>query len=184
LYRVETNSVVCFQQVASISTHFGVSIRIAELVDVGDGGFGFSGDGHFHSISRGRLIAIRGGSNGARRGSTDEFCGAFHLARLCIQEGRKAGGLPFAVLRVKSTLPYKTSDRGKLLSGGKMPYIQITWVAGRNPDQKRRIAEQITETLIKEGNAKKENIQVTFVDLPPTDYAEAGVTVADQKRPK
>jgi 4-oxalocrotonate tautomerase len=65
-----------------------------------------------------------------------------------------------------------------------MPYIQITWVAGRNPDQKRRIAEQITETLIKEGNAKKENIQVTFVDLPPTDYAEAGVTVADQKRPK
>jgi 4-oxalocrotonate tautomerase len=65
-----------------------------------------------------------------------------------------------------------------------MPYIQITWVAGRNPDQKRRIAEQITETLIKEGNAKKENIQVTFVDLPPTDYAEAGITVADQKRPK
>jgi 4-oxalocrotonate tautomerase len=65
-----------------------------------------------------------------------------------------------------------------------MPYIQITWVAGRNADQKRRIAEQITETLIKEGNAKKENIQVTFVDLPPTDYAEAGVTVADQKRPK
>lgn len=65
-----------------------------------------------------------------------------------------------------------------------MPYIQITWVAGRNPDQKRRIAEQITETLIKEGNAKKENIQVTFVDLPPTDYAEAGVTVAEQKRPK
>jgi 4-oxalocrotonate tautomerase len=65
-----------------------------------------------------------------------------------------------------------------------MPYIQITWVAGRNPDQKRRIAEQITDTLIKEGNAKKENIQVTFVDLPPTDYAEAGITVADQKRPK
>jgi len=65
-----------------------------------------------------------------------------------------------------------------------MPYIQITWVAGRNPDQKRRIAEQITETLIKEGSAKIENIQVTFVDLPPTDYAEAGVTVADQKRPK
>jgi 4-oxalocrotonate tautomerase len=65
-----------------------------------------------------------------------------------------------------------------------MPYVQITWVAGRNPEQKRRIAELVTETLIKEGNAKKENIQVTFVDLPPTDYAEAGVTVADQKRPK
>jgi 4-oxalocrotonate tautomerase len=63
-----------------------------------------------------------------------------------------------------------------------MPYVQITWVAGRNPDQKRRIAERVTETLITEGGAKRENIQVTFVDLPPTDYAEAGVTVADQKR--
>jgi hypothetical protein len=45
------NSVVCFQQVASISTHFGVSSRIAERVEAGDGGFGFSGGGHFHSIS-------------------------------------------------------------------------------------------------------------------------------------
>ncbi|HEY2109177.1 MAG TPA: hypothetical protein VGH17_04705 [Candidatus Acidoferrales bacterium] len=38
------------------------------------------------------------------------------------------------------------------------------------------------QALIEDGRAKRENIQVTFVDLPPTDYAEAGVTVADQKR--
>jgi phenylpyruvate tautomerase PptA (4-oxalocrotonate tautomerase family) len=36
--------------------------------------------------------------------------------------------------------------------------------------------------LIEDGRAKRGNIQVTFVDLPPTDYAEAGVTAADQKR--
>ena len=65
-----------------------------------------------------------------------------------------------------------------------MPYVQITWVAGRSPDQKRRIAEKVTDTLVTEGAAKRENVQVTFVDLPPTDYAEAGVTVADQKRAK
>jgi 4-oxalocrotonate tautomerase family enzyme len=63
-----------------------------------------------------------------------------------------------------------------------MPYVQITWVAGRNADQKRKIAEQVTQTLIDEGRAKRENIHVTFVDLPATDYSEAGVPVADQKR--
>jgi 4-oxalocrotonate tautomerase len=66
--------------------------------------------------------------------------------------------------------------------GGTMPYAQVTWVAGRTAEQKRRLAERITQALIEDGRAKRENIQVTFVDLPPTDYAEAGVTVADQKR--
>jgi 4-oxalocrotonate tautomerase len=63
-----------------------------------------------------------------------------------------------------------------------MPYVQVTWVAGRTAEQKRKLAERITMALIEDGRAKRENIQVTFVDLPPTDYAEAGVTVADQKR--
>jgi 4-oxalocrotonate tautomerase len=63
-----------------------------------------------------------------------------------------------------------------------VPYVQVTWVEGRTPEQKRKLAERITQVLIEDGNAKRENIQVTFVDLPATDYAEAGVTVADQKR--
>jgi 4-oxalocrotonate tautomerase len=66
--------------------------------------------------------------------------------------------------------------------GETMPYVQVTWVAGRTAEQKRKLAERITQALVEDGRAKRENIQVTFVDLPPTDYAEAGVTVADQKR--
>jgi 4-oxalocrotonate tautomerase len=63
-----------------------------------------------------------------------------------------------------------------------MPYVQATWVAGRTTEQKRKLAERITQALIDDGRAKRENVQVTFVDLPPIDYAEARVTVADQKR--
>jgi len=37
-------------------------------------------------------------------------------------------------------------------------------VAGRTPEQKRKLAERITQVLIEDGNAKRENIQVTFVD--------------------
>src|SRR5580704_18528095 len=63
-----------------------------------------------------------------------------------------------------------------------MPHVQITWVEGRTADQKRKVAEQITQTLEQEGRAKRENIHVAFLDVPATNYAEAGVTVADQKR--
>ncbi|HEV2224812.1 MAG TPA: 4-oxalocrotonate tautomerase family protein [Candidatus Acidoferrales bacterium] len=63
-----------------------------------------------------------------------------------------------------------------------MPFVQITWVAGRSPEQKRKLAERITTALVEDGRAKRENVHVSFVDVPPTDYAEAGVVVADQKR--
>jgi 4-oxalocrotonate tautomerase len=64
-----------------------------------------------------------------------------------------------------------------------MPYVQITWVEGRTPEQKRRIAERVTAVLIEDGRAKRENIHVSFHDVPATDYAEAGILVVDQKRP-
>jgi 4-oxalocrotonate tautomerase len=63
-----------------------------------------------------------------------------------------------------------------------MPHVQITWVEGRTPEMKRSIAERITAVLIEDGRAKRENIHVSFHDLPATNYAEAGVLVADQKR--
>jgi 4-oxalocrotonate tautomerase len=64
----------------------------------------------------------------------------------------------------------------------RMPYVQVTWVTGRTPEQKRKIVERITSAVVEEGRAKKENVHVTFVDLPPSDYAEAGVTVEDQRK--
>lgn len=63
-----------------------------------------------------------------------------------------------------------------------MPHLEITWVGGRSPEQKRKIAERVTAVLIEDGKAKRENIHVSFHDVPATDYAEAGVLVADQKR--
>lgn len=64
-----------------------------------------------------------------------------------------------------------------------MPHVQITWVEGRTPEQKKKIAQRITQALEEDGRAKRENIHVAFLDVPSTNYAEAGVLVADQKRP-
>jgi phenylpyruvate tautomerase PptA (4-oxalocrotonate tautomerase family) len=52
-----------------------------------------------------------------------------------------------------------------------MPHVQITWVIGRSPKQRRKLAEHITEALVEDGRAKRENIHASFVDLPPMDYA-------------
>ena len=62
-----------------------------------------------------------------------------------------------------------------------MPHVQITWVAGRTPQQKRKVVERVTKALEEEGRAKRVNRHVSFHDVPATDYAEAGVLVADQK---
>ncbi len=32
-----------------------------------------------------------------------------------------------------------------------MPHVQITWVEGRTPEQKRKIAERVTTVLIEDG---------------------------------
>jgi 4-oxalocrotonate tautomerase len=64
----------------------------------------------------------------------------------------------------------------------RMPHVQITWVEGRSAEQRRRVVERVTQALIEDGRAKRENIHVAFLDVPATNYAEAGVLVADQKR--
>ena len=63
-----------------------------------------------------------------------------------------------------------------------MPHVQITWVEGRTPDQKRKVVERITKALEAEGRAERENIHVSFHNVPATNYAEADVLVVDQKR--
>jgi 4-oxalocrotonate tautomerase len=71
---------------------------------------------------------------------------------------------------------------GLVLRRSGMPHVQITWVEGRTAEQKRKIAERVTAVLIEDGKAKRENIHVSFHDVPATNYAEAGVLVVDQKR--
>lgn len=63
-----------------------------------------------------------------------------------------------------------------------MPHVHVTWVEGRTPEMKRKIADRITSVLIEDGGAKRENIHVSFHDVPATNYAEAGVLVVDQNR--
>jgi 4-oxalocrotonate tautomerase len=63
-----------------------------------------------------------------------------------------------------------------------MPHIQITLLQGRSPEQKRRIVERITQTLVEEAGTAKEGVTVSFVEVSPADYASAGVLVLDKQK--
>ena len=63
-----------------------------------------------------------------------------------------------------------------------MPHIQITMLEGRSPEQKRKVAERITQTLVEEIGTTREAVTVAFVEVSPANYAAAGVLVLDRKK--
>jgi 4-oxalocrotonate tautomerase len=61
-----------------------------------------------------------------------------------------------------------------------MPLVQITLLKGRTIEQKRKVAERITQAMVEEAKATKEAVVVTFIEITREDYASAGVLLADK----
>jgi 4-oxalocrotonate tautomerase len=62
-----------------------------------------------------------------------------------------------------------------------MPHVQITLLAGRSTEQKRKIAKRVTEALVEEGNAPPHGVVITFIDVEYDSYARGGVLMVDKK---
>ena len=60
-----------------------------------------------------------------------------------------------------------------------MPHIQITMLEGRTPEQKRKIVERITNTMIEEAGATREAVSLAFVEVSRSSFARGGVLVID-----
>jgi 4-oxalocrotonate tautomerase len=54
---------------------------------------------------------------------------------------------------------------------------------GRTVDQKRKIAQRITDAMVEEAGARREAIVVTFLEVSKESYASGGELMAD-KPPK
>ncbi len=61
-----------------------------------------------------------------------------------------------------------------------MPLIQITMLSGRTADQKRKLAQRITDVMVEEAGARREAIVVTFVEVSKESYASGGILIADK----
>jgi 4-oxalocrotonate tautomerase len=63
-----------------------------------------------------------------------------------------------------------------------MPHIQITLLEGRTPEQKRRIAKRITDTIVEEAGTTADGVSIAFVEVSPADFARAGVLTLDKQK--
>jgi 4-oxalocrotonate tautomerase len=61
-----------------------------------------------------------------------------------------------------------------------MPLVQITMLTGRTADQKRKLAQRITDAMVEEAGAHREAIVVAFHEVSKENYALGGVLMADK----
>jgi 4-oxalocrotonate tautomerase len=61
-----------------------------------------------------------------------------------------------------------------------MPLVHITMLTGRTTDQKRKLAQRITDVMVEEAGAKREAVVVAFNEVARESYASGGVLMADK----
>ncbi len=63
-----------------------------------------------------------------------------------------------------------------------MPHVQITLLEGRTTEQKRKVAERVTQVLNEEIGAPPDGIVITFVEVAKDGYARGGVLMVDKQK--
>jgi 4-oxalocrotonate tautomerase len=53
-------------------------------------------------------------------------------------------------------------------------------LTGRSADQKRKLAQRITDAMVEEAGARKEAVVVAFHEVSKESYASGGVLMADK----
>ncbi len=62
-----------------------------------------------------------------------------------------------------------------------MPHVEVTLVKGRSVEQKRKAAEKLTQVIVEELNAKREDTTVAFLEVDKESFAHGGILVIDRK---
>ena len=55
-----------------------------------------------------------------------------------------------------------------------MPVVTIEWYEGRSAEQKRELAEKLTDLLVDVGKTQREHVWIRFVDSPKSEWAMGG----------
>jgi len=55
-----------------------------------------------------------------------------------------------------------------------VPVVTIEWYEGRSDEQKREIAERVTEVLVDTGKTSRDHVWIRFVDSKKSDWYMGG----------
>jgi len=61
-----------------------------------------------------------------------------------------------------------------------MPYVNIYLLDGRTVEQKREMADKITDVISEVGKVSKDAVHILFMDLPKTNISKGGVLQSDK----
>ena len=61
-----------------------------------------------------------------------------------------------------------------------MPNVTLEWLQGRTLDQKRKVIAGITDLLVDAADARREAVQVTFIDMSKEDWGRGGLRGIDR----
>jgi len=63
-----------------------------------------------------------------------------------------------------------------------MPIVQIELLEGRTVEQKRQLAEKVTQAIVDSVGTQPENVSIIIRDMPKENYAKAGVLASDMTK--
>jgi 4-oxalocrotonate tautomerase len=63
-----------------------------------------------------------------------------------------------------------------------MPFVEVTLVEGRTPDQLRALITALTDAVVTTVDAPRENVRVVVREVPPTHWAAGDVTIAERRK--
>jgi 4-oxalocrotonate tautomerase len=55
-----------------------------------------------------------------------------------------------------------------------VPIVTIEWYEGRSAEQKKEIAEKLTDLLVEVGKTQREHVWVRFSESPKSEWAIGG----------
>ncbi|WP_272005213.1 2-hydroxymuconate tautomerase [Roseovarius sp. ZX-A-9] len=61
-----------------------------------------------------------------------------------------------------------------------MPMIRVEMFAGRDADQKRALARELTDAFIKTCGGTPESVQIVITDVEKSHWASGGTLYSDQ----
>jgi 4-oxalocrotonate tautomerase len=89
----------------------------------------------------------------------------------------------YAEVRARRT-PVARSEAGiadaRERGGEVVPNVTIEWLQGRTLDQKRKVIAGITDLLVDVADARREAVQVTFIDMSKEDWGRGGLLGIDR----